>query len=80
MEHQGGRFLHHDGGEESHVAQLDAQLGAADLVLCQAGCISHNAYWRVKDHCKRTGKHCVFLERPSTSGLLRSLERLEPPA
>jgi hypothetical protein len=79
VEHQGGRFLHHDGGEESHVAQLDAQLGAADLVLCQAGCISHNAYWRVKDHCKRTGKRCVFLERPSTSGLLRSLERLEPP-
>jgi hypothetical protein len=42
-------------------------------VICQAGCVSHNAYWRVKDHCKRTGTRCVFVESPSTSGLQRAL-------
>ncbi len=69
----GARFLHHDGGEEQNVHQLDNTLAAADLVICQAGCISHKAYWRVKDHCKRTGKRCVFVESPSAAGLQRAL-------
>jgi len=75
IEEAGGRFLHHDGGEEESVAKLDATLAAADLVICQTGCISHNAYWRVKDHCKRTGKQCVFVENPSTTSLVRGLTR-----
>lgn len=75
VEVRGARFLHHDGGEEDAAGQLDAHLAAADLVICQAGCISHNAYWRVKDHCRRTGKQCVFVERPSASGLVRGLEQ-----
>lgn len=73
IEHEGGRFLHHDGGEENSAAQLDATLAAADLVICQTGCVSHNAYWRVKDHCKRTGKQCVFVDTPSRSALSRAL-------
>ena len=55
---------------------LDASLAAADLVICQTGCISHNAYWKVKDFCKRTGKRCVFVENPSTSSLVRGLEQI----
>ncbi|QBK04845.1 DUF2325 domain-containing protein [Hylemonella gracilis] len=73
IEHRGARFLHHDGGTEDNASQLDATLAAADLVICQSGCISHNAYWRVKDHCKRTGKRCVFLDQPSRSALERAL-------
>lgn len=73
IEHRGARFLHHDGGAEDNTSQLDATLAAADLVICQSGCISHNAYWRVKDHCKRTGKRCVFLDQPSRSALERAL-------
>jgi hypothetical protein len=73
IEHRGARFLHHDGGSEDNASQLDATLAAADLVICQSGCISHNAYWRVKDHCKRTGKRCVFLDQPSRSALERAL-------
>lgn len=76
IERTGGRFLHHDGGEEHAAAQLDASLAAADLVICQTGCISHDAYWRVKDHCKRTGKRCVFVDKPSASGLRRALSKL----
>lgn len=73
VERTGGRFLHHDGGEEDNPAKLDATLAAADLVICQTGCVSHGAYWRVKDHCKRTGKRCVFVETPSRSALERAL-------
>lgn len=78
IEDTGGRFLHHDGGEEDSEAKLDATLAAADLVICQTGCVSHNAYWRVKDHCKRTGKRCVFVESPSSAGLKRALLTLVP--
>jgi hypothetical protein len=51
-------------------------LAAADLVICQTACISHNAYWRVKDICQRTGKQCVFVENPSTSLLTRKLQQI----
>lgn len=73
IESRGARFLHHDGGEENSAGQLESTLAAADLVICQAGCVSHNAYWRVKDHCRRTGKRCVFIETPSASSLQRAL-------
>ncbi|HEY9109816.1 MAG TPA: DUF2325 domain-containing protein, partial [Roseateles sp.] len=69
----GAQFLHHDGGSEHKPAQLDPQLAAADLVICQTGCISHDAYWRVKDHCKRHRKRCVFVETPSRSAFERAL-------
>lgn len=77
IEHTGARFLHHDGGTEDNSNLLDATLAAADLVICQSGCISHNAYWRVKDHCKRTGKQCVFIETPSRSALERALSEID---
>lgn len=80
IEDTGGRFLHHDGGEEHTAAQLDASLAAADLVICQTGCVSHGAYWRVKDHCKRTGKRCVFVDKPSSSSLARCLREIGEPA
>ncbi len=73
IEGVGGRFTHHDGGEEESLTKLDTTLAAADLVICQAGCISHNAYWRVKDHCKRTGKQCLFVENPGAASLKRAL-------
>ncbi|WP_028310048.1 DUF2325 domain-containing protein [Derxia gummosa] len=76
IEGSGARFLHHDGGVEDRQARLDSCLAAADLVICQTGCISHAAYWRVKDHCKRTGKRCVFVENPSVASLERSLSGL----
>ena len=79
IEYTGGKFLHHDGGEENSAAQLEASLAAADLVICQTGCVSHGAYWRVKDHCKRTGKRCVFVDKPSTSSLARCLRSLGEP-
>jgi hypothetical protein len=76
IERTGGVFLHHDGGEEHSSTLLDSSLAAADLVICQTGCISHDAYWRVKDYCKRTGKQCLFVEKPSASTFARCVDRL----
>jgi hypothetical protein len=75
IEQQGAQFAHHDGGLEDNANRLDASLAAADLVICQTGCISHSAYWRVKDYCKRTGTRCVFIDNPSISSLARGLEQ-----
>lgn len=74
IERVGAQFAHHDGGLEDSAGQLDASLAAADLVICQTGCISHHAYWRVKDHCKRTGKRCIFVDNPSVSSLVHGLQ------
>jgi len=76
IEHVGGQFAHHDGGRQDNLKQLDNSLAAADLVICQTGCISHNAYWRVKEHCKRTGTRCMFVENPSISSLSKGIEAL----
>jgi hypothetical protein len=73
IEDRGGSFVHHDGGEEDKASRLASQLQAADLVICQVGCISHGAYWRVKEHCKRTGKPCLFVEMSGRSALERAL-------
>jgi len=73
VERHGGSFVHHDGGIEDNPHRLDAQLAAADLVVCQAGCLNHNAYNRVKDHCKRSGKPCVYLDKPGAGSFVRAL-------
>jgi len=76
IENRGAKFMHHDGGEEDKASRLSNQLHAADVVICQVACISHGAYWRVKEHCKRTGKPCLFVEMPSRSALERALGNL----
>ena len=74
VEMVGGHFLHHDGdaddGEHDHDA-LEASLVAADLVICQTGCLSHGAYWRVQDRCRRTGKQCVLVAQPDVAKVVR---------
>jgi hypothetical protein len=71
VEMAGGHFLHHDGSDNEDAAALEASLSAADLVICQTGCVSHGAYWRVQDHCKRTGKQCVLVEQPAALMAMR---------
>lgn len=50
---------------------LEDSLRCADLVICQTGCMSHGAFWRVEDHCKRTGKTCVLVEQPRALRIVR---------
>lgn len=63
---EGGRFEHLD-AEIDNAPGFDASLAAADLVICQTGCLSHNAHWRVENHCRRHGKRCFFVDRPAPS-------------
>lgn len=51
------------------LALLEASMAAADLVICQTGCLSHGAYWRDNEYCRRTGKVCVLPEAPATTHL-----------
>ncbi len=64
VEMAGGRFTHDLADDAEDLARIEQSMRAADLVICQAGCISQNAYWRVRDHCRRTGKPCLLVERP----------------
>lgn len=73
VETAGAEFDFHDGGLEQGLHRLDRQLGAADLVVCQAGCLNHEAYRRVKGHCRRADKTCLFVERPSLAQFARTL-------
>jgi hypothetical protein len=57
---------------------MDGFLAAADLIICQAGCISHNAYWRVKEQCKRTGKPCIYMKGSGISALNRLIDQAHP--
>lgn len=54
-------------------AALEASLIAADFVICQTGCVGHDDYWRVQDHCKRTGKPCVLVDQPQVVQIMRGL-------
>lgn len=75
VEMTGARFLAIDGAalgdatgpvtQDTANAALEAQLGAADLVICQTGCVSHGAFWRVQDHCKRHNKQCLLVDAPA---------------
>ena len=73
IENLGGQFEHHDGGLEDSIHALEGRLNRADVVICQAACINHEAYHRVKRHCERTGKPCVYLDRPSLSRFDRAI-------
>ena len=79
VEIHGATFVHHDGGQEEGIAQLDAKLNSADLVICQAGCVSHEAYFRVKEHCKKRGIQCVYVQNPSKSALRKALQIITAP-
>lgn len=76
VEIQGGRFLHHDGGLEESPHRIDGVMAGADAVICQSGCVSHAAYQRIKDACKKAGKPCVFVHSPGVGSFARGLAAL----
>jgi hypothetical protein len=79
VERAGARFAYHDGGVEHGVDRLTRQLAAADVVVCQSGCLNHEAYQRVKRHCRRAGTPCLYVERPSLTLFARTLGLVPSP-
>jgi hypothetical protein len=59
-------------------AWTGASLKAVELVICQTGCLSHDQYWRVQDHCRRTGKPCLLVEQPLALLQAQAWEALAP--
>lgn len=55
-------------------------LAAAERVICQTGCISHGAYWRVKAYCRRHGGPCRFGEHAPRAVGEQALSSLSDPA
>lgn len=54
---------------EQGAAQYAVAQAAAEWVICQTGCISHDAYWRVQDHCRRTGRTCLLVDSLQAAAL-----------
>lgn len=75
-ERLGIRLIHHDGGKEEALSRLPDMINTADAVICPTDCVSHNAYYQLKRHCKRTGKPCVLFKGASISGFAVALTRL----
>ena len=59
---------------------LEERLVEADLVICQTGCLSHQAYWRVQDHCRRHNKPCVLVAQPDALRIIRIHQRDDGPS
>ena len=70
----------HAGGSDAtddveDPSDLEERLVEADLVICQTGCLSHQAYWRVQDHCCRHNKPCVLVAQPDALRIIRIHQR-----
>ena len=79
VEHQNGRFVHHDGGLENSRAQLGKTLSQADVVVCPLDCMSHAAMNTVKQHCEKMAKQLVLLPHASLSAFSKGLEGIAVP-
>jgi hypothetical protein len=75
-ERLGIRLIHHDGGLEDSLSRLPILIGSADAVLCPTDCVSHNAYYTLKQHCKRAGKPCLLFKGGGVSSFAVALARL----
>jgi len=76
VEAANGRFLHHDGGIEQGSSHLAQMLERADQVVCPVDCVGHQAVRCVKNHCRRKGTPCRFLDSASVTALSRALPQL----
>lgn len=76
VESNGGRFIHHDGGQEDNEHRIDAIVANVDVVFCQVGYLSHPSYWRIKDVCKQRGLPCIFQKSGGVTAFSRDLEMI----
>ncbi len=75
-ERLGVRLIHHDGGQEEAMSRLPELLAAPDAVVCPTDCVSHNAYYPLKGHCKAHGKPCIMTRSSGGAGFAMALTRL----
>lgn len=75
-ERLGIRLLHHDGGLEEALSRLPEMIHGADAVVCPTDCVSHSAYYHLKNHCRRVGKPCLFFRGAGVSSFAVAMTRL----
>jgi hypothetical protein len=71
-------LVHHDGGIEHRLEQLEDLVAQADLVFCPVDCVSHSACLMARDLCKRANKPFVPLRSAGVTHFRRALDRLQP--
>ncbi len=71
-------LLHHDGGVEHSLQQLEHLVERADLVFCPVDCVSHGACLLARELCKRANKPFVPLRSASLSHFRMALDRVQP--
>lgn len=76
VEDRGGRFLHHDGGDEASTSGIAPLLSKADVVFCPVDCVSHAACERIKTLCAKCRKPYKMLRSSGLSTLLREFSDL----
>ncbi len=74
VEERAGVFMHHDGGIEKNTQDLQQYLSKADVVIFPSGCISHDAYWKIKSTCKKQHKPYRHLKSSGLYSLSSMLE------
>lgn len=72
----GVRLVHHDGGQEEALSRLPELIHRADAVICPTDCVSHTAYYNLKNHCKRTGKPCLFFKGTGVASFAVAMTRV----
>jgi hypothetical protein len=69
-------LLHHDGGVEETVRNLDTLLESCHAVFCPIDCVSHSACLRAKQLCRKYGKAFVPLRSSGDTSFKRALASL----
>lgn len=72
----GIRLVHHDGGQEESLSRLPELIHGADAVVCPTDCVSHSAYYHLKNQCKRIGKPVLFFKGASVSSFALAMSRV----
>ncbi|HET6720084.1 MAG TPA: DUF2325 domain-containing protein [Rhodocyclaceae bacterium] len=75
-ERLGIRLIHHDGGQEEALSRLPELIAGADAVLCPTDCVSHAAYYSLKQHCRKSGKPCLLFKGAGVTSFAFALSRL----
>ncbi|MDN5880752.1 MAG: DUF2325 domain-containing protein [Nitrosospira sp.] len=76
VETSGGSLLIYRSGLKNDADILSTLFDCADMVVCPADCVNHDAYFAVKRYCKRSGKACVLLDRSNLPTFRKGVETL----
>ena len=76
VEDAGGQFLSFHGAADAALADLEALLNNADMVICPIDCIRNDAFFLTKHYCNCFGKPCVMLDRARITTFYNGIRKL----